>query len=78
MPTKKKAPAKKPEPKQAETDRLIIRRRGIERLDGRHVISIPMTAYVKLSEIAALSGLRVGEVVERILDYAIERIEIVD
>lgn len=77
MPPKKKPPAaKKPEPQQA--DRLIIKRRGVEHLDGRHVISIPMSAYVRLSEISALSGLRVGEVVEKILDYAIDRIEIVD
>lgn len=77
MPPKKKPPAaKKPEPQQA--DRLIIRRRGAERLDGRHVVSIPMSAYVRLSEIAGASGLRVGEVVELILDFAIDRIDIVD
>ena len=69
---------KKPQATKAAADKLIIKRRGVEHLDGRHVISIPMTAYVKLSEIAALSGLRVGEVVEKILDYAIDRIEIVD
>lgn len=66
-------------PKAAEKqqDKLILRKRPVDRIGGSQVIRVPLNVYVLLSEISEKTNMRMGEVVEKILDFAADRIEIV-